>query len=91
MHGCTCLSGSLVFAHNVGLIMACLKCFPKISTVKNLDSKILLHGKNKKEKMYVGSNSAKLVTSTLSTFVTEVIYSCTVQMIWVLTIVQVRD
>ena len=44
----------------------------------------------------MGNNSVntacvKLVTSTLSTFVKEVIFSCTVQMIRVLTIVQVRD
>ena len=59
---------------------------------KKLDSKILLHGKKIKKKNYMWDVILeKLVTSTLSTFVKEVIYSCTVQKMRVLTIVQVRD
>ena len=66
--------------------------FRLLLALKKMDSKVLLHGKKIKKKNYLWEVILqKLVTSTLSAFVKEVIHSCTVQMIRVLTIVQVRD
>ena len=59
-----------------------------VNTKKKWTVKYYSMEKKRKKKNYLWD---QLVTSTLSTFVKEVIYSCTVQMIRVLNIVQVRD